>query len=396
MPGTFKINYLLLLLWLIHSGLVLFLAYINPNHYTTLDSQYYLQSADNMLAGQGYTIREGNEYQWNGTFPIGYAAVISFVSFFTKINVLWSSKLVNIAASGIWLFFLNQEFGRRKSVVLGSVLFLGSFLKLWAHTWSEPLFLVVLFCWVYHFNYLTNSPNVQKSRIIYVLILGLLLMLVRYAGIFIIPVALGYAVFWIYKKEKNKSLLFGLLAFFWSLGFVCYLYLNKYQSGEWYGGDRFGSFLITENILVFLKGLLNELLLIRNTDFQSPDVLFWVGIIFQILLIMLIRKHLPKTAAASDLVVTFHIIAFSYLVFLFTLRAFSPFDEPGYRLLSPFTFLILSGLLHTIPEEKLTYKLQYLLAVLVLISCMEIIPTDDLHRKIKHIPTSTGIYLYFP
>lgn len=386
MPGTFKTNYLLLILWLIHSGLVLFLAYINPNHYTTIDSQYYLQSADNMLAGQGYTIREGNEYQWNGTFPIGYPAVISFVSFFTKINVLWSSKLVNIAASGIWLFFLNQEFGRRKSVVLGSVLFLGSFLKLWAHTWSEPLFLVVLFCWVYHFNYLTNSPNVQKSRIIYVLILGLLLMLVRYAGIFIIPVALGYAVFWIYKKEKNKSLLFGLLAFFWSLGFVCYLYLNQYQSGEWYGGDRFKRRIsIVENISAFSKGLLNELFLNQNTDFQSFDLLFLTGITFQIFIVLLLRKQWINKIVISKWAVTCWIIAGFYLVFLFTLRILSHFDEPGYRLLSPFTFLVLYSLLHSVPEEKLTGRLKNLLIVFIVFSWMEIIPKNGSEKKVNFI-----------
>jgi hypothetical protein len=385
MPGTFKTNYLLLLLWLIHSGLVLFLAYINPNHYTTIDSQYYLQSAGNMLAGYGYTILVGNEYRWNGTFPVGYPAVISLVSFLTRTNVLWSSKLVNIAASGIWLFLLNQEFGRRKPVVLSYILFLGSFLKLWAHTWSEPLFLVILFCWAFHFYHLAYSRSLQKTHIIYLLFLGLILMLIRYAGIFIIPLTLGYAVFWMYKNEYRKSLFCGLSAIFWSTGFISYLYLNKYQSGEWYGGNRFkGSFLITENILVFSKGLLNELLLIRNTDFQSSDVQFWAGIIFQVLIIILIRKHLSKTNTATNLTLTFWIIAFSYLIFLFILRIFSHFDEPGFRLLSPFTFLILCGLLHSIPEEKLTYKLQYLLAVFVIISWMEIIPNDDLQRKVKY------------
>jgi hypothetical protein len=385
MSGAFTINYPLSILWLLHSCLVLLLAYINPNHYTTIDSHYYLQSASNMLAGHGYTILEGNEYQWNGTFPIGYPAAISMVSSFTKINTLWSSKLVNISASGIWLFFINQWFGKRKSVILGYILFLGSFLKLWAHTWSESLFLIILFCWVFHFYHLVNSPGLQKARIIYVLFLGLLLMLMRYAGIFIIPLTLCCAVFWIYKNEYRKSLFFGLSAVFWLTGFISYLYLNKYQSGEWYGGNRFeGSFSIFENIFVFLKGLLNELLLIPDIEFKSSNVLFWAGVTFQILIIILLRKYLPKTITVPDLTLTFWVTAFSYLIFLFTLRIFSHFDEPGFRILAPFTFLILCGLLHSIPQEKLTYRLQYLLTVFVMVSWLEIIPRDGLQRKVKH------------
>ncbi|SEJ61786.1 hypothetical protein SAMN04487995_5509 [Dyadobacter koreensis] len=31
-------DYYLFLIWLLHSGIILFLSYINPNHYTTIDS----------------------------------------------------------------------------------------------------------------------------------------------------------------------------------------------------------------------------------------------------------------------------------------------------------------------------------------------------------------------
>ncbi len=149
MSGKWNPNYHLFLLWLFHSSLILFLAYINPNHYTTIDSQYYLESAKNILEGHSYTIREENGFHWNGTFPAGYSLAIALVSFCAKINVLWASKIVNIVATGIWFFFLNLWFGRNKSVLIGCILLLGSFLKLWPHTWSEPLFLVILFCWTY-------------------------------------------------------------------------------------------------------------------------------------------------------------------------------------------------------------------------------------------------------
>lgn len=386
MSGTFTINYPLLLLWLLHSCLILFLAYINPNHYTTVDSHYYLQSAGNIIAGHGYTILESNNYQWNGTFPIGYPAAIALVSIITKTKVLWASKIVNAGASGIWLFFLHRWFGKKKSVVIGCTLLLGSFLKLWAHTWSEPLFLVILSCWMYHFHYLNNSPDLSKTRIIHVFSLGLSLILVRYAGIVIIPLTFCYAVYWVYKKDNNKSLLFGLLAFLWSISFVCYLYLNKYQSGDWYGGVRFGDIiLITDNFIVFSKGILNEALLIRDFDFQSFDLLFLAGTAFQSLIIIFAAKQLAQKFVLSMWIKSSLIAAFSYLIFLFTIRLFSHFDEPGYRLLSPFTFLVLCGLLNSIPEEKLTIQLKNLFIVFIVFSWVEIIPKNDLEKKVNFI-----------
>ncbi|TKT89743.1 hypothetical protein [Dyadobacter frigoris] len=379
-----KLNpkYYLLMLWLFHGILILFLAYINPNHYTTIDSQYYLESARNILEGRSYTILEGSQYKWNGTFPIGYPAAIAIVSFFTKTNVLWASKIVNIGATGTWFFILNLWFGKTKSVLIGCILLLGPFLKLWAHTWSEPLFLVILFCWVYHMHQLTNSSELSISRLSSVLALGFLLMLVRYAGIFIIPLSLVYCFYYLWKGENKKSLAAMLISIFWSAGFIFYLVLNYQNSGELFGDSRFdGNIRITENIASFTKGLINEISLFGNFTFHSFNIFSLVGICFRIFMIVLVVRKMRLKFTATNWVKLNFIVAFFYLIFLFVLRIFSHFDEPGYRLLSPFTFLILCGLVSGISDKQMTVRLKNLLIVFIVISWMGVIPKNCLTEK---------------
>lgn len=379
MLSKWNSNYHLFLLWIFHSSLVLLLAYINPNHYTTIDSQYYLESAKNILEGHSYTIREENGFHWNGTFPAGYSLAIALVSFCAKINVLWASKIVNIVATGIWFFFLNLWFDRNKSVLIGCILLLGSFLKLWPHTWSEPLFLMILFCWTYQSYQLANSSELSISKLVSVLVLGFLLMLFRYAGIFFIPLTLGYSIYYFRKDENIKSLIALLLSIFWSVSFIFYLLLNYQNSGEVYGGPRFeGIIRIGENINSFAKGLINEISFFGNFTFHSLEVFSVIGIGFQILLTALIVQELGSKFFITNWVKHNFIIAFAYLIFLFIIRIFSQFDEPGYRLLSPFTFLVLCGLVCGISDEQITMRLKNLLIVFVVISWVEIIPKDGL------------------
>lgn len=382
-------NYYLLLLWLFHSTLILLLACINPNHYTTIDSQYYLESGRNILDGNGYTIFEEKDFQWNGTFPAGYSLAIAMVSFFTKIDVLWASKIVNIGTTGIWFFSLNSWFGRSKSVLIGGILILGSFLKLWAYTWSEPLFLVILFCWTYHFYQFSISSEISISRLIPVFLLGFLMMLVRYAGIFIIPSIIICSVYYFQKKEKDKSLAAAFLSFFWSAGLVSYLFLNYKNSGELYGGARFdGNILIGKNVVSFAKGLINEISIFGNFTFHSFNTFSFIRIGSQISMTSLIIKELRPNFVITHWIQHTFLVAFFYLTFLFILRIFSHFDEPGFRLLCPFTFLILCGLVCGISDEQITIRLKNLLIVFVVVSWIEIIPKDGLKEKLSNIKWS--------
>ena len=373
-------DYSLFLIWLLHSAIILLLAYINPNHYTTIDSHYYLESSSNLLSGEGYTLVEDNFYRWNSTFPIGYSLAISSLSFLTGTSVLIASKLVNIAASGIWMIYLNRWFGREKSIILSCILFFGSFLKIWAHTWSEPLFLIILFCWTYQFYKLNKNADFSKRSFAYLVFLGFLLMSVRYAGIFIVPTAFIFGIDFLRKKNFSKVKFSGCLALTWTAFFAFYLWINKRQSGTWSGGERFdGKVDIVENLKTFTKGILNELL-IRDINFEVLIPTSIIGTGIQIVVIFLISK---QKIVKSSLAIHFWLIAIGYLFFLFTVRIFSPFNEPNYRLLAPFSFLVLCGFGLTFDFNKFAKRVKYGLIMLIVFSWLDLIPRREIKIKLS-------------
>ncbi|WP_247237269.1 hypothetical protein [Telluribacter sp. SYSU D00476] len=375
-------RYLLPLLWVGQVGLVLLLALFNPNHFTTIDSGYYLASAQYLLDGQGHVYEEGGRLVWNGIFPLGYPLCIAIVAFLTQLPVLWASKLVNVLASAGLLLIVQRKWGVNKALLMGALLLLGPFVKLWAHTWSEPLFLTLLFFWVYYFFS-------DDRSIIIVLALGLALMLVRYAGLFIVPLSAGMALYWYLTHQRQRGLQAAALSLLWALGFSGYLWLNYQQSGDWYGGDRIsGSEPTGQVLLLFGKGLFNELFLLRDATFESSDALFWLGAVIQVLLVWLMVKEVAKQKSpiprdASSPVHYYWLTAGAYLLFLFVLRLISPFDPPGYRLLSPFTFLLIWGCMVSVAPYLSVGKAKWLALALLLASWLHLLPQADVVGKLS-------------
>ena len=374
-------RYLLPLLWGGQVGLVLLLALFNPNHFTTIDSGYYLASAQYLLDGQGYVYEEDGRLVWNGIFPLGYPLCIALVAFLTQLPVLWASKLVNLLASAGLLLFVQRRWGVNKALLMGALLLLGPFVKLWAHTWSEPLFLTLLFLWTYYFF-------ADRQRFWLVLVPGLLLMLVRYAGLFIVPLSAGMALYRLFTAQRQRGLQAAALSLLWAMGFGGYLWLNYQLSGDWYGGDRLsGSESVGQVLLLFGKGLLNELFLLRDATFESGDVLFWLGAVIQVVLVGLMMNAVAKQKSSIPqdtfpLVHYYWLTAGAYLLFLLVLRLISPFDPPGYRLLSPFTFLVLWGYMIRVVPYLSVGKVKWLALALLLASWLHLLPQTDVVAKL--------------
>lgn len=367
----------LLLTWLLHSAIIMLLTYVNPNHYTTIDSHYYLASASHWLCAINFNIAGRNFYDGDSIFPIGYPAAISAVSLLTSTHVLIASKLVNILASGVWLIYLKRWFGKERASWLFGILFLGSFLKLWAHTWSEPLFLIILFCWTYHFY---KIDKYSKNTSAGLFMLGVFLIVTRYAGIFIIASTFAFSVYHYQQGHHLKAKRYAGQSFGWALFFIFYLVLNKLLSGAWYGGDRFdGNISILPTCAAFSKGILNELL-IRDISSGGLNLLSFMGLGIQSAAVYLIIQH--KRYPLSALTIHFWLVAAGYLVFLFTARLFSPFDEPGYRLLAPFSFIALGGSCLIFEIRKPSKLLQYVLYILIVFSWLDLLPQQDFKAKL--------------
>jgi hypothetical protein len=376
----------LFLIWLLQCVLVLSLAYLNPNHFTTVDSGYYLESATNILQGNGHRFTENGRLVWNSIFPMGYPASISLISFLTGLSVLWASKVVNLLASAVLLLLMNRWFKPNKALLLGCILLLGQFVKLWAHTWSEPLFLTILFAWTYCFF---NLPKHYWT----IFLLGTALILVRYAGVFIIPLSLVLGIYNLFKKHRTTAKIQILYAAGWITFFALYTGVNFLQSGELLGDTRFeGQKSLWHNCVSFTKGLLNEAFLFRDTDFHYFDLAFWVAIPLQAFTFILFFRLVRFQKSKLDQSVHYLLMTtITYLMFLFFARLLSPFDEPTYRLLSPFTFLFIGWfLLLIIPGIKNPKTFYRLGITTVLFSWLHLLPQMDISTKLQPLIRMLG------
>jgi hypothetical protein len=358
------------LLWMVQGVAIGLLTLVNPNSYTTVDSTYYLSAAENLYSGNGYAIEENGQLVWNGHFPPGYTILIVLLKYAGKTSFLISSKLVNWIASGVLLLFVRAKYNTEAAIAFGLYLCSGVALKIWVHTWSEPLFICILIIWCHYFL------GKSQKKILKLFVLGSLLILVRYAGIFIIPIILLYGqTEKCHKARQNSWVLAALL----TIVFVSILVINYAQSGELYGGDRFTNQTpFTENLYLFVIAFVNELLLIRDFGKNGLDALCTAGIILQaIWMFWMLRtggqlRYNLKVAWRK--VFPYFKIAISYLLFLFLVRLISPFDAPGFRLLAPFTFLMGAGLLYQSTEMNNPRKYVPWI-VLILLSWMHLLPS---------------------
>ncbi len=372
-------RYVNLFIWVAHAVMILGLVFINPNHYTTIDSAYYLESARNLLDGNGYTMLENGHLNWNSTFPPGYPVLIALVSRMTGIPVLWASKLVNLISSAVLIGLFCRWYGAQKAIFFSCLLLTGPFLKLWAHTWSEPLFLLLLCVWARLFS--------SKNKAIYPLIgSGIALMLVRYAGIFILLPAIVSVACCFFRRKTCDAGKFWWPLLLWGAGAGAYITLNYFQGGEYYGGPRFQERDLAGNVvLMFGRGILNEFLVMRDFHPDGHHTLFLIGLFVQLsvswFLWQKFRPHfsINRTKGPPTL---YAVMALSYLLFLFTLRLFSPFDPPGYRLLSPFTFLMVQGLMMIMSESISFREIRWHALVIIMCSWLELIPRDGFLQKI--------------
>lgn len=331
----------LLIIWSLQGIAIAILTIANPNHYTTVDSVYYLTAADNLVAGKGYLISENDELVWNGHFPPGYSFLIALFQWFFQITALAASKLVNWFSAGVLLLFIRSRNSNSVALAFGLFLCSGIGLKLWVHSWSEPLYICILLIWSHYF---LNDAHKNMGKL---LVLGCLLILVRYAGIFVIPVVVFYSFL---TSCPKKTWQYFFCATCLSLAFLANLGMNYIMTGEPYGGSRFTQLTpIYENLKLFGLALLNESLLIRDLGTNGWDVLVISGVLLQFgwFYWMQRNKFLSKENLKDRFIqaIPYFKMAMYYLLFIFLVRLFSPFDAPGYRLMAPFTFLTVAGLL---------------------------------------------------
>lgn len=384
------------------------LVWINPTHFTSVDSGYYLQSAANLLAGRGYVVDEDGHGAWNSTFPIGYSALIALFSRMTGLPVLWASKLVNVGAvalsAGMWL----RRIGTARTIGLLSVWWLGGFLRIMAYTWSETLFLVLLAEWVWALNGFLKTPTLHWTIRLVLLSFGLFL--VRYVGGYVVGLLMLLSAATYLIPDRLQTLLrveirpktAGVLLTIAGIcvtGMGMYGWLNYQLSGSVYGGVRFVPTDSIGSLLnLFTRSIGNELLLIRDFVPTGTNELAWAGVVIQLTGLWLVRRQFyhqfpiptlqrPDPSATTTLVRLFGLVGGLYIPVLFGLRMVSPFSGPTARLMAPATFCILTaGLLWAgTMDNAWQRKLRPCWFGLLLCSWLQLLPQADFSAKMARV-----------
>ena len=382
---------------------------LNPTHFTSVDSGYYLQSAANLLAGRGYVMEDNGRWVWNGTFPIGYSALIAVLSTITGLPVLWASKLINgmglVLSAMLWL----RRIGPGRTIWLLSVWWTGGFLRILAYTWSETLFLVLLAEWVWGLNRFLKTTTLRWAIRLVLLSFGLFL--VRYIGGYTLGFMMLLAIAIYLTPNRVHSLLridvnlrtaraLLTISSICLTGMGAYGWLNHRLSGSLYGGDRF---LPTESasslVVLFARSIGNEFLLIRDFLPAGANELAWVGVAIQLVWLWLLYQQFSQQPLASGplrrlnpsstvtLVRLFVLIGGLYVFVLFGLRVVSPFSGPNTRLMAPATFCILTAGLLWVGTADAAWqrKLRPYWIGLLICSWLQLLPQVDFSAKMAQV-----------
>ncbi|GAB3989305.1 hypothetical protein GCM10028807_13920 [Spirosoma daeguense] len=394
------------LVWSIFAGICLLvtgISWFHPTHCRSIDSGYYLQSAENILAGLGYSVQENGRFVWNSTFPIGYSLLIATLSGLLGVPVLVGSKLMNLIAIGFSVWRWSNRLDVYRASWLLSVWLLGSFLKIAAYTWSETVFLVLLAEWIWAILQLLHHTSLRSTVLLFGI--GCAMFLVRYVGGFVFGLTGLLAIlFWIFPlrlqskmggiNAKLASKWLFLNTFLGVVAMAFYFWHNQTLSGTYFGGERF---FPTESghelSKLFTCSLFNEFLLIRDFTASRNNTLAWIGLLSQAVLFGLFYRTLSLCSATwqrsdrNPLIFLFTLAGVTYLLVLFTLRSVSPFDGPNLRLMAPFTFCLLQAFLFWLGNSPMFVqkKVRVFWLILVLSSWLQLVPQPILLRSIQFV-----------
>lgn len=323
------------------------------------DSVAYLRMAQNIQAGflMNPDGLAGFNDGWFSTWPIGYPMLIAGVATCFQVDVVVASKLVPILITGLILitFWLHY-----KSIfpVLAIGLINVAYLKIFRSSWSEQPFilLMLLFALVCERFRGGKPPVRERNPVEFVttmfsgiaVVLGLFLL--RYIGVFVFAV-LGLILlndvrkhYIFYKREGMRGQLRGKHVFLRYAGYGAIIAI----SGAFISGYLLMNYSQTES-LTGIRPIANESVWMLFAQFTGAALREMQAWVLPVVLLFFV-KRVP--AVHDDVLLQnenrrkWQLLALTgviYLAILFGLRCFSTFDDFGFRLLYPGSFMIFIG-----------------------------------------------------
>ena len=355
---------------------------VESTGYTSPDSKFYLKTASNVLDGKGYIspniypFDDEAPQQFYGIWPIGYPTFIALISYCTSLDVYVASKIVNLIFLALTFTLLYSWYG--KNSLLPACYFCSfNMLEIYSYTWSEGSFIFFILLLLYALEKILISDRVifYSFLIVSSLVFSVLL---RYSGLIYFFYLASLIVFLLLKKKHIQKVRPILLALAIStLLSTTYLLINYFYTDSLFGNcarifptmETWHSF-----IQLFIKGLTNELLLIRSF-YWTWDVLLLITIPPQIYLYYMLNiNHSLKTNELKNNNIKIMLSAgLFYLVFIFVLRKISPFDAFDNRILAPFSVPIYLSLLFKINKNITVGKKTNLKIIIIAFSLFSIV-----------------------
>ena len=388
---------LLLLLYIAICAAIILRVTVESTGYTSPDSEYYLEAARSLRDGEKFIIRDLyglhrgviDAYVYYAHWPIGYPTLIIIAFWISGLNLFWASKLVNLFFAGLG-FLLMRNINRKYSFVLASIYGAFTIIEIYSYTWSECVFIFGCLCLTVQLYkvYLKGKLIPTYS----LLAIAGFMFLIRYIGFFAGGAVLLLALItWFENRRRISKHL--LIVFSLNVILVCgYVQLNYYLAGYDTNAQRLTEDMESPAQVLWMtvKGITIELFLIRKYYLRDlPDTLTVATTIMQLAtggyLLWLLRKQRRLIAAEIKKNLLSHtaiVVALAYLVVFVFLRSISQFDPPNYRLLAPFTFLMLFAVTHYIVALPDTIagarQAKYILAGFFLLSLLLNLPKQFL------------------
>ncbi len=135
-------------LFTVIAAIIILRVSVERTGYTSPDSLYYLEVAQNILLGKGFYFSGVNaapessgKQTYFAIWPLGYPVLIAGVAFITALPVFWASKVVNLISLGL-CFYLFRIMNKERAYLLALPLTSFTFFEVFSFTWSEAPFLL--------------------------------------------------------------------------------------------------------------------------------------------------------------------------------------------------------------------------------------------------------------
>jgi hypothetical protein len=336
-------KYLLFFLFSISIAFLFYFCTINISLSISPDSVTYLEVSQN-LATKGKLFDNSGNFisHWPPLYPVS----ITLFSKIFNLNAIDSAKILNLFLVACFFFLMNIYLLSRKfnlkAILFCNIIILSSFFfQIFSMVWSEPLFIVILFCITLTLDYQTRITG--PLPIIILGLLSALLFLTRYAGASIIFAV--YLIIFINRKNKIDKIK-ALLIYTISLLPIISLWiiLTKLNTHEIV--DRNFSFnLISKDTLIsFIKTIVYWIFpWITIHKFQIFQ--YFIYIIFSILLLFHLFKIAKSVRSLNVFNINKNLFIFIFIYFNFILFSITFIDHGtplDNRILSPiFPFVII-------------------------------------------------------